>query len=71
MGSEIGFVEGAMTCAGIKVGVLDAGANPNLTAAIGFGYLITRVKPSSNTPRITTPITVRFRTFNKRFTRVG
>jgi hypothetical protein len=30
---------------GIKSGVLDAGASPNLMAAIGSGYLIAFVKP--------------------------
>jgi uncharacterized membrane protein len=35
-----------MTCAGIKSGVVEAGANPNLIAAIGSGYLMTLVKPN-------------------------
>jgi hypothetical protein len=36
-GKVIGLLAGSITCLGIKVGVLEAGANPSLIAAIGSG----------------------------------
>ena len=36
-GIDIGLSEGSITCHGINVGVLEAGAKPNFIAAIGSG----------------------------------
>ena len=69
VGSEIGFVEGAITCAGIKLGVADAGANPNRIVAMGLGYLIINVNISSTSPRLTRKIRVRLVILNNLFTR--
>ncbi|CAB4721673.1 unannotated protein [freshwater metagenome] len=40
-----GVAAAAIVWAGIKSGVLEAGARPNLIAAIGSGYLMALVKP--------------------------
>ena len=42
-----GFGLDAIQCPGSKSGVFDAGAKPNLIAAIGSGYLTALVKPKS------------------------
>ena len=36
-GSAIGLSEGSITCHGIREGVFEAGASPNLIVAIGSG----------------------------------
>jgi hypothetical protein len=42
-----GFALDLIQWPGIKSGVLEAGAKPNLIAAIGSGYLMALVKPKS------------------------
>jgi hypothetical protein len=41
------FAFDLIQCPGIRSGVFEAGAKPNLIAAIGSGYLMALVKPKS------------------------
>jgi len=67
----VGLGLDSIQCPGIKSGVFEAGANPNLIAAIGSGYLIALVNPKSARYKTNTLMTMFRRTLINLYTGQG